>query len=228
VSLDGRLNRLAPALTPKERGILMLKALKGEIQEDPLWRTTVQPQDYDAVDWYIKLINACSGHFASFVAGIKAKTDEAWMLLNWLDSVLALGLQSWQLALLVPPRARAAADKALARYDRIPVCLPWTDDSQVGWLDLADSLRAQLAVAFTVAWLKLRSAEIVAVEAAAHFDGEDPLRPVTRETLDECRQSLLYLHPVAKVMSGCELKEPDEEWLRSVRFFVDRGKGLLT
>jgi hypothetical protein len=227
MSLDARLNRLAPALTPRERGILMLRAHKGEIAEDPLWSTTAQPHDYDEIDTYIDLINRFSGLFASFVMTVQAETQQAWTVFRWLDSVLALGLQSWQLALLVPARARATADKALAPYDRIPVCLPWKGDGEVGWLDLADSLRAELALTFTTAWLDLRAAEMVADEGAAHFDGEDPLRPVTRKALDECRQRLLDLHPLARIMSGCELKEPDEAWLKTVRFFVSRGKGLL-
>jgi hypothetical protein len=228
VSIDSRLNRLTTGLSPKERGILMLRAYKGEITADPLWRTTVQPQDYDAVDSYVRLINACNINLAAFVTQIQGKTDQAWTLYWWLDSVLALGLQSWHLALLTPTRDRPRAEKALARFDSLAVSLPWNEQQGVfTWLELVDDLRGRLGVAFTVAWTMLRAAEMVADEAAERFDGEDPLRPVARETLAKCRRRLLDLQGLVKVMAGCEPQEPDEEWIELARFFTDRGKGIL-
>jgi hypothetical protein len=228
VSLESRLNRLSPGLSPKERGILMLRAYKGEITEDTLWRTTVQPEDYDAVDSYIKLINACNINLASFVTQLQGKTDRAWTLYWWLDSVLALGLQSWELARLTPARDRPRAEEALARFDSLAVSLPWTDqEGQFTWPDLVDDLRGRLGVAFTVAWAMLRAAEMVADEAAERFDGEDPLRPVARETLVECRRRLLDLQGLVKIIAGCEPQEPNEEWIELARFFTDRGEGVL-
>jgi hypothetical protein len=91
-----------------------------------------------------------------------------------------------------------------------------------------DELRGRLGVAFTVAWTMLRAAELVADEAARRFDGEDPLRPVARERLAECRRRLVGLQGMAKIMAGCQPQEPDEEWIELVRFLTDRGKGLLS
>ena len=38
MSLDGRLNKLAPMLTAQERAILVLESWKEGRQEDPAWR----------------------------------------------------------------------------------------------------------------------------------------------------------------------------------------------
>ena len=44
MSLDTRLQKLMPALSAKERAILILRSLKEETEEDPSWRNTMAGQ----------------------------------------------------------------------------------------------------------------------------------------------------------------------------------------
>jgi len=56
VSIDARLDKLAPALTAKERAILALRAWKEGVQEDPQVRSKISPQQGPEFNHYIGLM----------------------------------------------------------------------------------------------------------------------------------------------------------------------------
>ena len=57
---DGRLNKLYPGLTAKERAVLVLKGWKQDTEEDPLVRRTMPVEQGAEFNIYIDLLNgAC-------------------------------------------------------------------------------------------------------------------------------------------------------------------------
>ncbi len=47
MSIVARLNRLAPALSARERATLVLRSLRDKTPEDPLWRRTMPPNQVE-------------------------------------------------------------------------------------------------------------------------------------------------------------------------------------
>jgi hypothetical protein len=94
MSLDGRLNKLTGALSARERGILLLKSLKGELEEDPAWRASM-PRDQRAdFNRYIALINTANVHVAHLVTFVEKEVEKVELLMSWL-----LTLRLWQASL---------------------------------------------------------------------------------------------------------------------------------
>ena len=77
-------------------------------------------------------------------------------------------------------------------------------------------------------WLELRAVEIVVKEIREEFEGEDPLRPVIRDVVEQTRKDLTTLHSFFALREPLELPEPDAETLDQVREFMAKGHGLST
>ena len=60
MSIDARLNKLMPALTAKERAILILRSWKEGSDEDPLWRSTMPRDQSREFNRLISLMNVCN------------------------------------------------------------------------------------------------------------------------------------------------------------------------
>ena len=58
MSIDARLNKLMPALTARERAILILRSWKEKTPEDPLWRLTLPQNQATEFSRLIDLMNA--------------------------------------------------------------------------------------------------------------------------------------------------------------------------
>jgi len=69
VSIDGRLDKLTPALTAKERAILVLRAWKEGVPEDPQVRSKMPPEQALEFNRYIGLMNGVNA-FLTFYTGI--------------------------------------------------------------------------------------------------------------------------------------------------------------
>jgi hypothetical protein len=78
VSIDGRLDKLTPALTAKERAILILRACKEGVPEDPLIRSQMPPGQALEFNRYIGLMNGVN-IFLTFYTGV---LDQALALLD--------------------------------------------------------------------------------------------------------------------------------------------------
>jgi len=71
-------------------------------------------------------------------------------------------------------------------------------------------------------WLQFRAVEIVLQEAAAEFEGEDPLRPVHRRDLERARQTLLDLQTYLREYDETfELNEPDSDEVQATRKLLE-------
>jgi len=72
-------------------------------------------------------------------------------------------------------------------------------------------------------WANARACEVVAAEAWDEF-GEDPLRPLIREALDDVKTRLTVLvEEIAPYTGALELPEPDDALLDMARTLVARG-----
>ena len=61
---------------------------------------------------------------------------------------------------------------------------------------------------------------------AKEFDGEDPLRPILRETLEKTKDEVRILYEHLSRLETLELEEPGEELLDLLKQSFDRGKRL--
>jgi hypothetical protein len=88
LSTDRRLDRLYPALSAKERAILILRAWKAEEGHDPRIRSTIPTNQVHEYNRLIRLINGA---------------HELGLVLIWLEAVLAQAelKQSWFMTLLL-------------------------------------------------------------------------------------------------------------------------------
>ncbi len=84
---ESRIDKLFPALTAKERGILVLQAWKQGTEEDPLVRTTMPPEQGTEFNRYIGLMNSVHD-LAPYILGLRALVDQLGLrfaLLRTLD-----------------------------------------------------------------------------------------------------------------------------------------------
>jgi hypothetical protein len=88
-STDGRLDRLYPALTAKERAILVLRAWKEGGEEDPLVRRTMPSQQGPEFNDYIGLMNVVNGDLATYILLLHSVVANLCTKHGWL---LTLGL----------------------------------------------------------------------------------------------------------------------------------------
>jgi hypothetical protein len=104
MSLDGRLDKLMPVLSAKERGILVLKALKDRTDEDPSWRTMAPIAQWDEFNRFIRLMNACNVELAFFITLQEQLVEKQELRLGWLTTLYLwqmhlqdLRWQAWQI-----------------------------------------------------------------------------------------------------------------------------------
>jgi hypothetical protein len=226
VSVDARLNKLMPALTAKERAILILRALKDRTAENPLWRSTMPAHQVDEFNRLIVLMNACNLYLPMYITMVEQHTEQLYVRFLWLQSLVALGVQFSHLAGLIPASKRAEAS---ACVDRWPLAvLPWdTGDDEGSWLNLAERMEEGIRLWLVSLWEELRSIDIVVDEVAKEFDGEDPLRPVMRGIMEKTRSKLVHLHATLAVIEPLELREPDDETLDLARTYFENGRRLM-
>ena len=86
------------------------------------------------------------------------------------------------------------------------------------WDEATAALAESLREGVPWCWQELRAVETVLDEVAQEFDGEDPLVPAVRRTLDKTRQDLVALQPLLSFVDvEAELPEPDEERVAELR-----------
>ena len=102
MSLDTHLGKLMPALTAKERAILVLRSLREKTPEDPRWRRTMPLDQTREFNRLIVLMNACNIYLPLYITMVEQHTEQLFVRFSWLQTVLGLGMQTWKLAQLVP------------------------------------------------------------------------------------------------------------------------------
>jgi hypothetical protein len=93
-----RLDKLYPALTTKERAILVLRSWEEDQEEDlQVRRTMPQSQALD-FNHYIHLMNAANGDLGMYVAALNGIAKELGLKAAWLASLQMWGIRIWDLA----------------------------------------------------------------------------------------------------------------------------------
>jgi hypothetical protein len=88
VSIDSRLSRLAPALSARERAILVLNAWKEGKEDDPSWRRTMPQNQAHEFNRYIGLMNVANRQIAIVIRMLKQSADECGLRFAWLTSLI--------------------------------------------------------------------------------------------------------------------------------------------
>ena len=86
----GRLGRLYPELTARERALLVLEAWKRGREEDPRVRKTMPDEQAPEFNRYIKLMNAVNGPLAQYILTLDAVASQLAIKHGWL-----LTLELW-------------------------------------------------------------------------------------------------------------------------------------
>jgi hypothetical protein len=84
MSLDGRLRRLNPGLTARERALLILRSWKAKEPKDPAWRLTMPESRTPEFNRYIDLMNACNMQIALMITVIEKEVEKLKVRWAWL------------------------------------------------------------------------------------------------------------------------------------------------
>ena len=88
MSIDARLNKLVPALTARERAVLLLRSLHEKTPEDPAWRSTMPPSQARELNRYIGLINACNLQVPYMITVIEKDMEKLELMASWWFTLL--------------------------------------------------------------------------------------------------------------------------------------------
>ncbi len=97
MSGNQRLDRLYPALTAKERALLVLRAWKQDCEEDAQVRRTMPPDQAPDFNHYIHLMNAANRDLGMYVAALNGIAKELGLKSAWLASLQMWGIRVWDL-----------------------------------------------------------------------------------------------------------------------------------
>jgi hypothetical protein len=97
VSGNQRLDRLYPALTAKERALLVLRAWKADQEEDAQVRRTMPPDQSLEFNRYIHLMNAANLDAGKYIAVLKRISGELNLRAAWLASLQMWGIRVWDI-----------------------------------------------------------------------------------------------------------------------------------
>jgi len=97
MSGNQRLDRLYPALTAKERALLVLRAWKADQQEDAAVRRTMPPDQGLEFNRYIHLMNFANDYLGKYIATLKGISGELNLKAAWLASLQMWGIRVWDI-----------------------------------------------------------------------------------------------------------------------------------
>src|SRR5579872_413454 len=90
MSMEARLNRLSPALTARERGVLALRSLKSGTPGDPSWRRSMPPEQAEEFNRYIGAMNTANIYLSHFITRVEGLSEKLQLRL-----ALQFSLQQW-------------------------------------------------------------------------------------------------------------------------------------
>jgi len=223
MSLDARLSRLSPALTARERAILILKADRDKTHEDPSWLRTLPSEQRDEFNRLIGLMNASNKYLPLFITMVEGWAQQMEVRLNWWITLTLYGTALWELGKLVPPSKRTQAVEAMAGFFPF-IELPWDGtDHELSWLNVADSMLKTTRQCVAHLWDDLTAIDTVLADVAVQFGGENPLRPVMRGQLEKARGTLTLLNHLLSGADAVQATEPSQEALELARIYFDKG-----
>jgi len=98
VSGNQRLDKLYPALTAKERALLVLRAWKGDQAEDVQVRRTMPQSQAPDFNHYIHLMNAANEDLGKYIVALNGVANQLGLKSAWLASLQLWGIRIWELA----------------------------------------------------------------------------------------------------------------------------------
>jgi hypothetical protein len=124
----GRLDRLYPALTAKERALLVLRAWKEDREEDLQVRRTMPPDQAPDFNRYIHLMNAANLEAGKYIVVLNGVANQLNSKSAWLASLQVWGIRVWDLATYIilhtnEPITESEHKRLVekARTERVPV-----------------------------------------------------------------------------------------------------------
>ncbi len=111
----GRLDRLYPGLTARERALLVLQAWKEGAEEDPKVRSTMPSSQVDEYNRLIALMNGCNQHLGPYILVLSALVEQLSIKLGWLKTIELWTINSEELAFAAFRAAREPITKSAYR-----------------------------------------------------------------------------------------------------------------
>jgi hypothetical protein len=225
VSLSTRLDRLAPALSAKERVLLVLDAWKQDVAEDPAWRSTMPVWQYAEFSRLTDLMNGANVRLGVFIGHVVRSVEVVEVRRAWLISCI-LWMEHIQ---EIDQEVRTVFKGSLRKPEirSLLATVAWAPPPKAGEqhaLDrLLDGLKESTCAQTALCWLELRCAELVLDEVAAEL-GVDPLKPKKRAELEDGKRRLLQVvEHLAHLNIELVLPEPQPQHLEDIRELVAMG-----
>ena len=98
MSGNQRLDKLYPALTAKERALLVLRAWKEEREEDLQVRRTMPSSQTHEFNRYIHLMDAANEDLGKYIVALNGVANQLGLKSAWLASLQLWGIRIWELA----------------------------------------------------------------------------------------------------------------------------------
>jgi hypothetical protein len=218
-ALSGRLTRLTPALTAKERAILALRAHNSGIELDPDVRGKMPRDQVREYNRYAALAYIACSELGALCLVIASHVD-------------CLDNQCRQFEMLEEAGGIIAADLG-EEVDKRRV-RGWRKKASVTvpqfLAAVAEDLRREVHEGLVLRWQEIRAVEVVWDEVALEFDGEDPVAPELRAKAAEVKTALLDLNRRISGARARTLPEADKAAITRMRELVDeafKALGLL-
>jgi len=206
--LTARLDKLAPALTAKERAILMLRRHTAGLEPDPELLRSMPKEQAREYDRYAGLAYVANAHLGSLLRVIHMQVDS---LEFHRDQLANLDEAAGRLESELPDEVQANPVRGWRKREKVSV-----PEFLRG---LALEMRTNLQEALVLRWQELRALEIVWNEIAAEFDGEDTLHPELRREANDTGAKI-------KALAGKKAKSlpgPEDPMVTDTRELVDQA-----
>lgn len=209
--LTARLDKLAPALSAKERAVLALRRHTAGLEPDPELTRSMPREQARQYDRYAGLAYVANAELGALCRVITTNVE---MLEFQEEQISLLGQAATQLEEQWPDDVRANPVRGWRKrsHTTVPEFLR----------GLEAEMRQELHGALLLRHKELRALESVWAEIAAEFDGEDVAHPDLRrqanQTMDRIRQLARKTGKRAKT-----LPEPETWIVEDVRAIVDRA-----
>ena len=229
-TLDTRLGKLMPALTAKERAMLVLRSLKGGTPEDPKWRRAMPTSQVAEFNRYIGLMNACNVQVGALIMLVNQSVEKLELRFAWFTSLVLWGSHAEDLEDYIDRYTKPDGERAQVELLRMKSEEPWrsfhvrSEGEEPLWSRLAEALQERMKAELPCHWQQLRAVEMVLDEVTEEFGVEDVLRPVQRQEIAAAKEKALAVQGTLQKWTGAfELPEPDPEALEETRRLIKRA-----
>ena len=203
-SLRSRLGKLAPALTARQRFLLMLRADRAGEPVDLDLRTTMPEEQRPEFHRYLRMLFLCEGMLGSTLTTITYHVDA---IDTGLERADLIGRAADQLEHNHPETRREPGRRRTKRSRVTPPEF---------LRDLAGVMRTELAGDVVFRWHDLGCVEAVWREIRVELDGLDPVKAELRTAATDLRARLQSLAG----RTGAALTDPEAERVEELRTWV--------